>query len=91
MFFYDFNTYYFWGSLQDALLGVVGAQTLIHGATPTTGKTNSKKATYVEERFNPETLKAEQIVTESSRNNGLSYSGMGLDNTSSTLNLSFYF
>jgi hypothetical protein len=54
-------------------------------------QTNSKKTTYVEERFNPETLKAEQIVTESARNNGLSYSGMGLDNTSSTLNLSFYF
>lgn len=54
-------------------------------------QTNSRKTTYVEERFNPETLKAERVVTKSSRNSGLSYTGMGLDYTSSTLNLNFYF
>ncbi|MDP2175920.1 MAG: hypothetical protein Q8K70_08430 [Bacteroidota bacterium] len=54
-------------------------------------QTNSRKTTYVEERFNPETLQAERVVMKSSRNGGLSYSGMGLDNTSSSLSLNFYF
>jgi hypothetical protein len=54
-------------------------------------QTNSRSTTSVEERFNPETLQAEQIVQKSQRNGGLSYSGMGLDNASSSINLHFYF
>jgi hypothetical protein len=54
-------------------------------------QTNSRKTTYVDERFNPETLQTEKVVTKSQRNGGISYSGMGLDNTSSSLSLNFYF
>jgi hypothetical protein len=54
-------------------------------------QTNSKSVTSTSERFNAETLKAETIVTKSQRNSGLSYSGMGLDNASSSINLHFYF
>lgn len=49
------------------------------------------RSTTVNERFNPESMKAEKTVSKSYRNSGTSYLGMGLDGGSSNIILFFYF
>lgn len=57
----------------------------------TIGVQTNSKSNAVYERFNPETLQAERIVNNSYRNGGTTYTGMGLDNSSGSIVLYFYF